>query len=65
VPYTPLSTDDASVLGFLDEVMGIINFLRVSNAKSLNIIEQARLIDDLHKVHKMSVLSDSPKLREE
>lgn len=48
VPYTPLSTDD--------EVMGIINFLRVSNAKSLNIIEQARLIDDLHKVHKMSVL---------
>jgi hypothetical protein len=46
VPYTCLSTD---------EVMGIINFLRIANSKSLNILEQARLIDDLHKVHKMSV----------
>jgi hypothetical protein len=39
-----------------DEVMGIVNFLRISNSKSLNILEQARLIDDLHNVHKMSVL---------
>lgn len=47
VPYTSLGTD---------EVMGIIYFLRLANAKSLNILEQAKLIDDLHKVHKMSVL---------
>jgi ParB-like chromosome segregation protein Spo0J len=47
VPYTSLGTD---------EVMGIIQFLRIANAKSLNILEQAKLIDDLHKVHKMSVL---------
>ena len=47
VPYSSLGTD---------EVMGIVNFLRISNSKSLNILEQARLIDDLHKVHKMSVL---------
>jgi hypothetical protein len=46
VPYTCLSTD---------EVMGIIQFLRIANSKSLNILEQAKLIDDLHKVHKMSV----------
>lgn len=47
VPYTSLGTD---------EVMGIIQFLRIANAKSLNILEQAKLIDDLHKVHKMSVV---------
>jgi hypothetical protein len=47
VPYTSLGTD---------EVMGIIHFLRLANAKSLNILEQAKLIDDLYKVHKMSVL---------
>lgn len=47
VPYSSLGAD---------EVMGIINFLRIANSKSLNILEQARLIDDLHKVHKMSVL---------
>lgn len=47
VPYSTLGTD---------EVMGIVNFLRIANSKSLNILEQARLIDDLHKVHKMSVL---------
>lgn len=47
VPYSSLGTD---------EVMGIVNFLRISNAKSLTILEQARLIDDLYKVHKMSVV---------
>jgi hypothetical protein len=46
VPYSTLGQD---------EVMGIVNFLRISTSKSLNILEQARLIDDLHKVHKMSV----------
>jgi hypothetical protein len=46
VPYSCLNTD---------EVMGIIDFLRLANSKSLNILEQACLIDDLHKVHKMSV----------
>jgi len=47
VPYTSLGTD---------EVMGVITFLRIANAKSLSILEQARLIDDLRCVHKMSVV---------
>jgi hypothetical protein len=47
VPYTSLGTD---------EVMGVINFLRIANAKGLSILEQARLIDDLRSVHKMSVV---------
>ncbi len=46
VPYTSLGSDEA---------MGIIQLLRVSNAKSLTILEQASLIDDLKKVHVMSV----------
>jgi len=47
VPYTSLGAD---------EVMGIIQLLRISNARGLNILEQAKLIDDLRRVHKMSVL---------
>lgn len=47
VPYTTLSTD---------EVVGIIIFLRIANAKGLSILEQARLIDDLRCVYKMSVM---------
>lgn len=46
VPYTSLGTD---------EVMGVIQLLRISNSKALNILEQARLIDDLHHIHKMSI----------
>lgn len=46
VPYTSLGKDEA---------MGIIQLLRISNAKGLNILEQARLIDNLQDVHKMSV----------
>jgi predicted transcriptional regulator len=38
-----------------DEALGIINLLRVSNNKSLSILEQARFIDELRKLHKMSV----------
>lgn len=38
-----------------DEVFGIITLLRIANAKSLNILEQARLIDELKAIHKMSV----------
>ncbi len=38
-----------------DEVSGIITLLRIANAKSLNILEQARLIDELKTIHKMSV----------
>lgn len=39
-----------------DEVMGIIKLLRISNSKTLSILEQAKLIDDLRCVHKMSIL---------
>ena len=38
-----------------DEVLGIMNLLRVSNNKSLSIMEQARFIGELRKLHKMSV----------
>jgi hypothetical protein len=48
VPYISFSDDEA---------MGIIKFLRMSTAKNLNILEQARLIDELITCHKMS-LSD-------
>lgn len=37
-----------------DEVCGIIDLIRFSNVKSLGILEQARLIDELKTVHRMS-----------
>ncbi|WP_320043090.1 chromosome partitioning protein ParB [uncultured Desulfobacter sp.] len=45
VPYLSLADDEAA---------GIIELIRISNAKSLNILEQARLIDELLNVHQMS-----------
>jgi hypothetical protein len=45
VPYLSLADDEAA---------GIIELIRISNAKSLSILEQARLIDELMKVHQMS-----------
>lgn len=45
VPYTSLGEDEAE---------GIIGLLRVSNNKSLSILEQARFIDDLKTIHRMS-----------
>jgi len=38
-----------------DEVLGIIALLRAANTRSLSILEQARLIDELSSIHKMSV----------
>jgi len=46
VPYQSLDSDEA---------VGIIKLLRIANAKTLSILEQARLIDELKRVHKMSV----------
>jgi len=37
-----------------DEVCGIIDLIRVSNVKSLGILEQARLIEELKKAHNIS-----------
>jgi hypothetical protein len=37
-----------------DEVFGIVELIRISNAKSLSILEQARLIDELKTNHRMS-----------
>ena len=37
-----------------DEVLGIIELIRLSNAKSLSILEQAKFVDELKSVHKMS-----------
>jgi predicted transcriptional regulator len=38
-----------------DEAVGIMNLLRVSNDRSLGILEQAGFIDELRKLHKMTV----------
>jgi hypothetical protein len=38
-----------------DEALGILNLLRVSNDRSLTILEQARFIDELRKLHQMNV----------
>lgn len=46
VPYHSLSDDEA---------LGIIKLLRLSTARNLNILEQAKLIDGLIAVHKMSL----------
>lgn len=46
VPYSCLGSDEA---------FGLINLLKIATAKTLTILEQARLIDELHKVHKLSV----------
>jgi len=46
VPYCSLGSD---------EVMGIIELLRMSNAKSLTILEQAKLIDELKSTHKLGI----------
>lgn len=45
VPFVSLSDEEA---------LGIIELIRVSNARSLNILEQARLIEELKTVHRMS-----------
>lgn len=37
-----------------DEVLGIIELIRISNARSLSILEQARFVDELKSIHKMS-----------
>ncbi len=37
-----------------DEPLGIIKLMRISISKQLNILEQAKLIDELKKVHDMS-----------
>lgn len=44
VPYYSLGSDEA---------FGIIELIRISNSKSLSILEQAKLIDELKSVHKM------------
>lgn len=38
-----------------DEALGIMNLLRVSNNRSLGILEQARFLDELRRLHKMTV----------
>jgi hypothetical protein len=38
-----------------DEALGIMNLLRAANDRSLGILEQARFIDELRKVHKLNV----------
>ena len=54
VPYSSLGNDEA---------FGLITLLKIANAKTLTILEQASLIDQLHKVHKLSI-SEMAKLLE-
>ena len=46
VPYATLGEDEAT---------GIVAILRSSNNRTLSVLEQARFIDDLHTLHKLSV----------
>jgi len=46
VPYTSLGEDEAA---------GIVSLLRISNTKSLSILEQAGFIDELRSMQKLSV----------
>ena len=46
VPYSSLGSDEA---------FGIVQLIRIANARSLSILEQARLIGELRTVHKMCV----------
>lgn len=46
IPYSSLGSDEA---------LAIIKLLRVSNSKSLTILEQSRLIDQLRSLYRMSV----------
>jgi hypothetical protein len=46
VPYTSLGQDEAS---------GLLAVLRTSNNRALSILEQARFIDDLRRLHKMTL----------
>lgn len=53
VPYLSLGEDEA---------MGIITLLKISNVKSLSILEQARFIDDLKNLHKLCVAEIAEKV---
>lgn len=53
VPYISLGNDEA---------IGVIELIRMSNARSLNAIEEARLIDKLKNEHKMSISEIAEKL---
>ena len=46
VPYTSLADDEAA---------GILAVLRASNHNALSLLEQARFLDDLHTLHKLSL----------
>ncbi len=54
VPYVSLGNDEA---------MGIIQILQISNDRGLSILEQASLVDELRKVHGMSVMEIAMKLQ--
>lgn len=54
VPYVSLGTDEA---------LGILALLRVSNDRSLGILEQARFIDELRAVHRLSVAEMAGQLK--
>lgn len=46
VPYVSLGADEA---------LAIVRLLQIGNSRNLNILEQARLIEELRRVHKMAV----------
>lgn len=46
LPYSSLGSDEA---------FGIIELLRIANSRSLSILEQAKLIDELRNLHNMNI----------
>ena len=53
VPFKVIATDETS---------GIVKFLKISNAKTLHIFEQAKLVKELRTVYQMSVREIATKL---
>jgi hypothetical protein len=53
VPFSSLSENESD---------GIIHFIKISNSKSLNMVEQAILVHDLYTKHKMTILQISERL---
>jgi hypothetical protein len=45
-----------------DEASAMIQLIRIANSKSLHILEQSRIVDELHKVHGLSVVEIARRL---
>lgn len=46
IPYLEIGSDEAS---------GILHLIRLSNVKSLNLLEQAKWVDELHRTYRLNI----------